>query len=237
MVLYSIIIPTYEEKENIDILISSIDKYLTKENVNFEIIVVDDNSPDGTKESVIKMQKLLGEEKVKLLNRKGKLGLGTAYIDGFDLTKGDFIFLMDADFSHHPKFLISYIKKQKEENSDIVTGSRYINGGGVYGWNLFRKLVSRGANFFASFFLNPNVSDLTGSFRLYKREIFIELISKVKNVGYAFQMEIIVRAIKSNLKISEVPITFVDRIIGSSKLSTKEIFIYFQTVMKLYYEL
>ncbi len=100
-----------------------------------------------------------------------------------------------------------------------------------------RKLISRGANFFATFFLNPKVSDLTGSFRLYRRNAFISLIKEVKNVGYAFQMEIIVRAQYKNYKIAEVPITFVDRIHGESKLSSKEIFIYFQTVINLYREL
>lgn len=101
---YSLIIPTYEEKKNIALLISMIDRYLTKEKVDYEIIIVDDNSPDGTKQEVEKMIKLLGENKVKLLNRPGKLGLGTAYMDGFKLTTGDFIFLMDADFSHHVRY-------------------------------------------------------------------------------------------------------------------------------------
>ena len=98
---YSLIIPTYEEKDNIAILISMIDKYLTQDKIDYEIIIVEDNSPDGTKNEVEKMIKLLGEKKVKVLNRPGKLGLGTAYIDGFNLVEGDFIFLMDADFSHH----------------------------------------------------------------------------------------------------------------------------------------
>lgn len=98
---YSLIIPTYEEKDNIAILISMIDSYLSKENIDFEIIIVDDKSPDGTREEVEKMIKKLGDKKIKLLNRPGKLGLGTAYIDGFNLSEGDFIFLMDADFSHH----------------------------------------------------------------------------------------------------------------------------------------
>lgn len=234
---YSIIIPTYNEKENIGILISMIDSYLTKEKIQYEIVIVEDNSPDGTRLVVEQMIKLLGNSKLKLLNRSGKLGLGTAYIDGFNCTDGDYVFLMDADFSHHPKFLIDYIKKSENTKADIITGSRYIKGGGVNGWGVTRKLISRGANFFASFFLNPKVSDLTGSFRLYKRSIFTELLKEVNNVGYAFQMEIMVRAQYKNMKIEEVPITFVDRIYGESKISTKEIFIYFQTVMNLYFEL
>ena len=234
---YSLIIPTYEEKKNICILISMIDGYLTDKKINYEIVIVDDNSPDGTADEVLKIAEYLGNDKVKLLKRKGKLGLGTAYIDGFKLTTGDYIFLMDADFSHHPKFLIDFIEKQQSTQADVITGSRYIGSGGVYGWTFMRKLISRGANFFASFFLKPIVSDLTGSFRLYKREAFIKLIKDVKNVGYAFQMEIIIRAQYLNMKVDEVPITFVDRIHGASKLAMKEIFIYFQTVLKLYSEL
>lgn len=234
---YSIIIPTYDEKENISLLISMINSYLSSEKVDYEVVVVDDNSPDKTYVEVEKMIEYLGKEKVKLLRRPGKLGLGTAYIDGYKKCTGDFIFLMDADFSHHPKFLIDYINKQKSTGAEVVTGSRYISSGGVYGWTITRKLISRGANFFASFFLNPKVSDLTGSFRLYTKKAFETLIEQAKNVGYAFQMEIIIRAQYKGMKIEEVPITFVDRIHGKSKLALKEIFIYFQTVLKLYSEL
>ena len=214
-----------------------INTYLSEKKINYEIIIVDDNSPDGTALEVNKMIKYLGQDKIKLLQRPGKLGLGTAYMDGFDLTSGEYVFLLDADFSHHPKFLLDFISKQQETGSDIVTGSRYINNGGVYGWNFQRKVISRGANFFATFFLKPKVSDLTGSFRLYSRKAFYDLMKTVKNVGYAFQMEIIVRAQYLGYKISEVPITFVDRIHGESKLALKEIFLYFQTVLKLYWEL
>ena len=185
----------------------------------------------------MEMQKLFGEEKIKVLKRAGKLGLGTAYIDGSKLCTGDFIFIMDADFSHHPKFLIDFINKQKATNADIVTGTRYDHGGGVYGWNPIRKIISRGANFLASFFLHPGVSDLTGSYRLYRRDTFMNLIKKIKNGGYAFQMEIIIRAIYDGAHVEEVPITFVDRLMGKSKLGMGEILIYFNTVLELYAEL
>lgn len=183
------------------------------------------------------MQKVFGKEKIKLFTRPGKLGLGSAYLDGATLCTGEFVFIMDADFSHHPKYLIDFINTQKENNSDIVTGTRYDKGGGVYGWNPIRKIISRGANFVASFFLNPGVSDLTGSFRLYKREVFKDLIRTVTNGGYAFQMEIMIRAVYSGRKISEIPITFVDRIMGKSKLGFSEVITYFDTVISLYLEL
>ena len=235
--LYSLLIPTYNERENISILIYMIDKILTKNNINYEIIIIDDNSPDKTIDCVLEMQKLFGEKKIKILKRPGKLGLGSAYIDGSKLCQGEFIFIMDADFSHHPKFLIDFIQKQKETNADIVTGTRYNLGGGVYGWNPIRKIISRGANFLASFFLNPGVSDLTGSYRLYKKSTFLNLIKNIKNSGYACQMEIIIRAIYSGYTVKEIPITFVDRLMGKSKLGMGEILIYFNTVLELFYEL
>ena len=235
--LYSLLIPTYNERENISILIYMIDKILTKNNINYEIIIIDDNSPDKTIDCVLEMQKLFGEKKIKILKRPGKLGLGSAYIDGSKLCQGEFIFIMDADFSHHPKFLIDFIQKQKETNADIVTGTRYNLGGGVYGWSPIRKIISRGANFLASFLLNPGVSDLTGSYRLFKKDVFKDLIKEVKNGGYAFQMEIIIRAVYKKYKVEEIPITFVDRVMGKSKLGMGEILIYFDTVLDLYQEL
>jgi dolichol-phosphate mannosyltransferase len=234
---YSILVPTYNERENISLLIYMIDKYLTENNISYEIIVVEDNSPDNTLECVKKMQKFYGESKIKILSRPGKMGLGSAYIDGCKLCTGNFIFIMDADFSHHPKFLLDFIKKQKETNCDIVTGTRYNLGGGVYGWNPLRKIISRCANFMASFFLRPGVSDLTGSFRLFKKEVFMDLLKKIKNKGYAFQMEIMIRGIYKGYKVEEIPITFVDRVMGKSKLGMGEIIIYFNTVLDLYKEL
>ena len=234
---YSLLIPTYNERDNISLLIYMIDKILTKNKINYEIIIVEDSSPDKTIDCVKEMQKLYGISKIKILERPGKLGLGTAYMDGCKLCTGDFIFIMDADFSHHPKFLIDFIKKQKETNADIVTGTRYNLGGGVYGWNPIRKIISRGANFLATFLLRPGVSDLTGSYRLFKKNVFEDLVKDVKNGGYAFQMEIIIRGVYKGYKVEEIPITFVDRVMGKSKLGMGEILIYFDTVLDLYQEL
>ena len=130
---------------------------------------------------------------------------------------------MDADFSHHPKFLPKMIRMQKQGNCDIVTGTRYAGDGGVYGWDLKRKLVSRGANLFADTVLRPGVSDLTGSFRLYKREVLETVISSTESKGYTFQMELITRAKGMGYKVAECPITFVDRVYGESKLGGDEI--------------
>ena len=165
------------------------------------------------------------------------MGLGSAYIDGMKKCSGDFIILMDADLGHHPKFIKQFIDKQRETNCDLVTGSRYINGGGVYGWDLNRKLTSRVANFLAATLLAPTATDLTGSFRLYKREVIEKIIPQVKARGYVFQMEIITRAQYMGYTIEEVPITFVDRIFGESKLGNNEILSYLKGLVNIFVDI
>ena len=162
--------------------------------LNMEIVIVDDNSPDGTQDVIKELQRVYGKDKIILHGRPGKMGLGSAYIDGLSKCTGDYIILMDADLSHHPKFIPEFIRKQQETNCDLVTGTRYVSGGGVYGWDLNRKLTSRVANFMAASMLAPKATDLTGSFRLYKREVLEAIMPKVKSRGYVFQMEIITRA-------------------------------------------
>lgn len=132
---------------------------------------MDDNSPDNTQEAVKELINIYGDKKIILLARPGKMGLGSAYIDGLEKCTGNFVILMDADLSHHPKFIPEFIKKQRDTGCDVVSGTRYLPGGGVYGWDLNRKLTSRVANFLAASLLNPTASDLTGSFRLYKKEV------------------------------------------------------------------
>jgi dolichol-phosphate mannosyltransferase len=140
---------------------------------------------------------------------------------------------MDADLSHHPKYIPQFIKKQLETNCDIVTGTRYKPTGGVYGWNFHRKLTSRVANFIARAATGSQCSDLTGSFRLYKKEVLAKVIKDVVSKGYAFQMEIIIRAQDYGFKVEEVPLVFVDRIYGESKLGPNEILIYLKGVWRL----
>jgi dolichol-phosphate mannosyltransferase len=155
--------------------------------------------------------------------RPGKLGLGTAYAHGLQAATGSFVVIMDADFSHHPKYIPRMIEQQAQTGADIVTGTRYRGGGGVYGWDLKRKLVSRGANLFADTLLRPGVSDLTGSFRLYRREVLDKVIKSTESKGYTFQMEMMVRAKAMGCKVEECPIAFVDRVYGESKLGGDEI--------------
>jgi dolichol-phosphate mannosyltransferase len=234
---YSVILPTYNERENLPLMIWLLDKYFNLDKLSWEVIIVEDNSPDGTLEVAQQLQGLFGNDVVKILSRPGKMGLGSAYMDGLKLCRGNFVFLMDADMSHHPKHMAEFIKRQKEGNFDIVTGTRYQEGGGVAGWDLRRVLTSRGANLLANLLLAPGVSDLTGSYRLYKKEVLEDLMGKVLGKAYVFQMEVIVRAKKSGYSVSEVPIIFVDRIYGESKLGANEIISYLKGLWNIFLDI
>ncbi|KAG0295619.1 dolichol-P-mannose synthesis [Linnemannia gamsii] len=249
---YSVLLPTYNERDNLPIIIWLLTKTFHENNIDYEIIVIDDNSPDKTLEVAQELQKIYGENRIVLRPRAGKLGLGTAYVHGIQHATGDFIFILDADMSHHPKFIPEMIRLQQSKNLDIVTGTRYAGNGGVYGWDLKRKVIrqgnndinsnfelnildaARGANFLASVLLRPGVSDLTGSFRLYKKEVLTQLINSCISKGYVFQMEMMVRARQFNHTIGEVPITFVDRVFGDSKMGAMEIVSYAQGLLKLF---
>lgn len=233
--LYSIILPTYNERENLPIIYYLIDKTFNQAKLNYEVVIVDDSSPDNTLEVAQAIQKSFGKQHVTIVSRKGKLGLGTAYVAGLKAAKGERIILMDADLSHHPKFIPQMIAKMESTNVEIVTGTRYAKGGGVCGWDLKRKITSKGANFLADFLLNPGVSDLTGSFRLYERRVLEQVLPQIQCKGYAFQMEIIVRSKKAGFKVQEVPITFVDRIYGESKLGLNEITMYIKGLLQLFF--
>lgn len=231
---YSIILPTYNERKNLPILVYLLDKTFRKAKLDWEVVIVDDASPDGTQEIAKKLIDVFGKEHIQLRPRAGKLGLGTAYVHGLQFVTGNYVIIMDADFSHHPEAIPEFIALQKKNNFDIVTGTRYAGNGGVYGWDLKRKLVSRGANFLASTVLRPNVSDLTGSFRLYKKDVLAKIISETKSKGYVFQMEMMVRARALGFSVGEVPINFVDRLYGESKLGGDEIFQYLKGVFNLF---
>lgn len=235
--MYSIILPTYNERENLPLISVMLFDVLDKHMINFELIVVDDGSPDGTQDICKELiSKLPGGDRIKLRPRPGKLGLGSAYkfaMEHLDAASTHII-ILDADLSHHPKFIPTMVQCMEDGDLDIVTGTRYgsttgpysTKEMGVYGWSTFRKLTSRGANFIAQFFLRPGVSDLTGSFRLFRREALEAILATGAPNGYVFQMAIIVKARDLGLKIGEVPISFVDRLYGESKLGPTEIINY-----------
>jgi dolichol-phosphate mannosyltransferase len=209
----------------------------SRRKLDWELIIVDDGSPDGTQVVANQLVKAYSPH-VILKPRAGKLGLGTAYVHGLNFCTGNYVIIMDADFSHHPKFITQMIAKQKtlptNGGYDIVTGTRYRGDGGVFGWDLKRKLVSRGANLFADTVLRPGVSDLTGSFRLYKKSVLQKVIESTESKGYTFQMEMMVRAKAMGCTVAEVPISFVDRVYGESKLGGDEIVEYAKGVLGLW---
>jgi len=212
-----IIIPTFNEIENISkIIISVFDTGLS-----INILVVDDQSPDGTGQEVKKLMKTF-PNKLFLENRLGKKGLGSAYIDGFKWAlKSDYkyIFEMDADFSHQPKELKSMIKIL-DSNVDLVIGSRYVNGVNVVNWPLGRILLSYFASFYVQFITGMPIKDPTAGFVGYKRRVLEAIdLDKIKFIGYAFQIELKYKAWIKNFLIKEHPIIFINRVYGKSKMS------------------
>ncbi len=227
-----IIIPTYNESENLPLLLDAVFELQPE----VHILVVDDNSPDGTGELADKLA--AEDERVHVLHREGKLGLGTAYIAGFRWAlERDYqrIFEMDADFSHQPKYLKDFLKASEE--ADLVLGCRYIKGGGTEGWGALRQLISRGGNMYARAVLWLPFHDLTGGFKCFRREVLESIdLGTIRSTGYAFQIELSYRAHKRGFKIAEVPIVFPDRTRGESKMSGSIVHEAMLNVIKLRFE-
>lgn len=214
-----VIIPTYNEIENIEKMIHTVFS-LPRE---FELLIVDDGSPDGTAAKVKEMQKPYAG-KLHIEERKGKLGLGTAYIHGFKWALArnyDYIFEMDCDFSHNPTDLVRLLEAC-ENGADVAVGSRYVKGGNVSNWDMKRILLSYFASVYVRMTLWIPVKDTTAGFKCYKRKVLESIeLDHIKFMGYAFQIEMKYRAVKKGFKIVEVPIMFTDRVLGVSKMSTK----------------
>ena len=213
-----VIIPTYNEKENIQSILTAIYNL----NQNFHVLVIDDSSPDRTADIVRELQPQFNGT-VFLEERKGKQGLGTAYIHGFKwaIEKGyDFVFEMDADFSHNPSDLPNLYDACKNKGADVAVGSRYVKGGGVKNWPSDRIALSKGASVYTRLILWMPVEDPTAGFVCYKREVLETInLDEIHFVGYAFQIEMKFAAWKLGFKIIEVPIQFEDRKYGDSKMS------------------
>lgn len=217
-----VIIPTYNEAENIVKVINEVMNHNSK-NYEYNVLVVDDNSPDGTASLV----ESLNNKNVFLIKRAGKFGLGTAYVEGFKFAiqkKYDFVFEMDADFSHDPKYLPEFIK-EIEKGFDLVVGSRYINGISVVNWPISRLLLSYFANIYTRMITGLHVKDTTAGFVCYKVSSLSEInLEKVKSNGYSFQIEMKFKLHKKNFRISEIPILFIERRAGVSKMSKKVVY-------------
>tara|TARA_Y100001960_G_C14625343_1_gene802882 strand:+ start:338 stop:1054 length:717 start_codon:yes stop_codon:yes gene_type:complete len=210
-----IVTPTYNERKNIEELLNTI---FTIDS-NYHVLVVDDNSPDDTGAIVKELQS--NYSNLHLLSRVKKQGLGSAYVAGFKYAlKGNYdkIVQMDADMSHDPKDVVSLISEL--DNSDVVIGSRYISGINVVNWPIRRLIISYGANIYTRLVTGLPVKDATGGFKCWKREVLESLdLDNVRSQGYSFQIEMTYRAWLQNFKIKEVPIIFVDRTIGESKMN------------------
>ena len=223
-----IIVPTYNEVENIQPFLHQV---LSLTPPEVEALVVDDDSPDGTGKLVRSLKK--ENPRIHLLERREKLGLGSAYVVGFKwgiAREYSVVIEMDADFSHDPKYLqpmLDYLKRY-----DFVIGSRYVKGGGTVNWSLFRKFVSRAGNFYARAMLGAPISDFTGGFNGWNRKVLISLgLDTIRSDGYSFQIELKHRSFCKGFTFFEFPIVFEDRRVGQSKMSNK---IVFDAVLKVW---
>lgn len=214
-----VIIPTYNEKENVENFVRAV---LAREH-GFHILIIDDGSPDGTAEIVTRLQKEEFPDELHLVERTGKLGLGTAYIAGFKwaIEHGyDFIFEMDADFSHDPKDLPRLYDACSKEGFDLAIGSRYVSGVNVVNWPMGRVLMSYYASKYVRLVTGVPIHDTTAGFKCYRRKVLETIdLDAIRFKGYAFQIEMKFTAFKLGFKIKEVPVIFVNRVLGTSKMS------------------
>jgi dolichol-phosphate mannosyltransferase len=213
-----VIVPTYNERDNLPEIVAAVHEHLPEA----DLLVVDDNSPDGT--GAVADELAARDKKVHVLHRAGKQGLGTAYVAGFKWALAreyQFLFEMDCDFSHDPKYLPTMLARARG-GADLVLGSRYVDGGGTVNWGPMRKLISRGGSLYARTILGIDVRDVTGGFKCFRRATLEALdLDSVSAQGYGFQIEMTYRAIKHGFRVEEVPIVFVDRRVGQSKMSKK----------------
>jgi dolichol-phosphate mannosyltransferase len=211
-----ICIPTYNERDNVE----AIARAALAADRRVDVLVIDDNSPDGTGRIADRLA--ASEPRLHVLHRPSKQGLGRAYLDGFRwaLERGyELILEMDADFSHDPKYLPRFLDAA-QAGVDLVLGSRYVDGGGTVNWGRVRKLVSQGGSLYARTVLGLDLRDLTGGFKCFRRRVLESIdLASVHSTGYAFQIELTYRAIKKGFKVIEIPIVFEDRRVGHSKMS------------------
>jgi dolichol-phosphate mannosyltransferase len=212
-----VIIPTYNERENLEELL----RRIFDQKLPTEVLVVDDNSPDGT--GALADEMAARDPRVQVMHRAGKMGLGSAYVAGFKWALArdyDTVFEMDADFSHNPDSLGDFLREIAD--ADLVLGSRYLHGVTVVNWPLSRLILSYTANLYSRIITGMPVKDLTGWFKCFRRQVLAAIeLDRVRSVGYAFQIEINFKAWRKGFRIKEIPILFVDRAAGESKMSRR----------------
>ncbi len=217
-----VVIPTYNEAANVDGIIRATVAELDRvAPADYRILVVDDNSPDGTGQIADRLA--AAQPQVEVMHRAAKTGLGHAYLAGFAraLSGGaELVIEMDADFSHDPRYLGPLLDAAKE--ADLVLGSRYVEGGGVEDWGLLRRLISRGGGLYARKILGVQIHDLTGGFKCIHRRVLETIqLETIRAEGYVFQIEVTYRALRAGFRVKEIPIVFKDRSVGSSKMSAR----------------
>jgi dolichol-phosphate mannosyltransferase len=222
--MFTIILPTYDERENLADFVDKLLGVFQDNDLSGRIIIVDDNSPDGTGDIADDLAD--SHENISVIHRPKKLGLGPAYLAGFRqalATDTRYIFEMDSDFSHNPVYVPVFLKEI--ENADLVLGSRYVDGGKVENWGLLRRIISKGGSTYARLILRVPVRDLTGGLKCFRREVLEALdLDAITSHGYGFQIELTYKAARMGFRVKEVPITFLDRQLGQSKMSKKIIF-------------
>lgn len=214
-----VLMPTYNERENISSIVEEVLR-----TAPVDMLIIDDNSPDGTGSVADAIAEK--EPRVQVLHRPGKQGLGKAYLDGFRwaLSKDyEYIFEMDADFSHQPRYLPEFLREIKR--NDLVLGSRYVRDGGVSNWPLHRQLISRGGSLYARTILGVPINDVTGGFKCFRREVLEAIdLDSIASTGYGFQIEMTYRTIQKGFRVKEIPIIFYERNAGKSKMSSGIVF-------------
>ena len=223
-------IPTYNERDNLpNIVRAALDA-----DARVDILVVDDSSPDGTGELADTLAK--SEPRVHVLHRAKKEGLGRAYLNAFEWALAhdyQYILEMDADFSHHPRYLPTLLD-EAERGTDLVLGSRYVEGGGTVNWGLTRQAISQGGSLYARTVLGVGIRDLTGGFKCFRRSVLERLdFQSIHSTGYGFQIELTYKTLKAGFSVREIPIVFEDRRVGHSKMSRKIFLEAFTMVLKL----
>lgn len=217
-----VVLPTYNEYDNLKPMVEQVLSCNNGHDFSVSMVVVDDNSPDGTGRLADELKS--ANENLFVIHREGKLGLGTAYIAGykFGINNGyDYVMTMDADFSHDPKYIPDLVALM--ENKDLVIGSRYVPGGGIVNWDLKRRIISKGANTYAKLFLGIEANDCTAGFRCYRRELLSKIdLDKVYSSGYSFLIEMLYRCKRAGARVGESPIIFKDRVHGETKISRAE---------------
>ncbi len=228
----SVMTPVYNEKENLPLLVDSLEEVFHQNNIELELVIIDDNSPDGSGEIADKLAEKYGN--ISVLHREEKLGLGTAYKDGFSLTSGDLVATIDCDLSHDPEELPRLIHAMGDK--DIVIGSRLVKGGEIMGRNMWRDFLSYTANWFIRLITGYKINDWTSGYRVYKRPVLEKVFPQVECMKWDFQFDVLYVSLLSGFEVGEMPITFKDRGGGKSKFSLREALTFMSSVLKILFK-